>query len=146
MANLTNVVKVTQAQYSTLINGGTVSGHSYDPDAIYLVDGQGIHIIAQASSSGNGYRLWSNGWVEQWGIVSSGASYSSTTTNVSFTYSFNSGTYNAYATALAGSHYIDGAWITNQGTSSMCVHTGSQATSASNVKCNWYACGWKANS
>lgn len=38
MANLSKVVKVTQAQYDTLIGGGTVSGQTYDENAIYLAN------------------------------------------------------------------------------------------------------------
>lgn len=41
MANLSKVVKVTMAQYETLVNGGTVSGQTYDANAIYLVDNAG---------------------------------------------------------------------------------------------------------
>ena len=41
MANLSKVVKVTKAQYNTLVNGGTVSGQTYDANAIYLVDDTG---------------------------------------------------------------------------------------------------------
>lgn len=37
MANLENVIKVSQNQYDTLINGGTVGGYSYDANAIYLI-------------------------------------------------------------------------------------------------------------
>lgn len=43
MANLKNVVKVTQAQYDTLKSGGTVSGQTYDANNIYLVDTNQTH-------------------------------------------------------------------------------------------------------
>jgi len=35
---LTNIVKVTKSQYETLVQGGTVSGKTYDPNAVYFVD------------------------------------------------------------------------------------------------------------
>ena len=38
MADLSNVIKVTQSQYTTLKNGGTVGGYTYDANALYLVD------------------------------------------------------------------------------------------------------------
>ena len=38
MADLSNVIKVTKAQYTTLKSGGTVSGYTYDNNALYLVD------------------------------------------------------------------------------------------------------------
>ena len=38
MDKLNNFVKVTQSQYNNLVSGGTVSGKSYDPNSIYLVD------------------------------------------------------------------------------------------------------------
>lgn len=43
MANLTNVIKVTQEQYETLVGGGSISKggvtYKYDANAMYLVDG-----------------------------------------------------------------------------------------------------------
>lgn len=42
MATLGNIIKVTQAQYNTLVNGGSISmggvTYTYDANAIYLVD------------------------------------------------------------------------------------------------------------
>lgn len=38
MANLNDIVKVTQKQYENLLGGGTVSGQTYDENSIYLVD------------------------------------------------------------------------------------------------------------
>ena len=42
MANLSNLIKVTQAQYLTLLNGGTITKggvtYSYDPYAFYVVE------------------------------------------------------------------------------------------------------------
>lgn len=38
MANLTDIIKVTASQYNTLISGGTVSGRTYDANALYLVE------------------------------------------------------------------------------------------------------------
>lgn len=41
MATLKNIYKVTQSQFDALINGEMVGEHSYDPDAIYLVEDDG---------------------------------------------------------------------------------------------------------
>lgn len=42
MANLSNIIKVTQAQYLTLLNGGTITKggvtYSYDSNAFYVVE------------------------------------------------------------------------------------------------------------
>ena len=38
MADLSNVIKVTQAQYDTLLSGGSVSGHTFDANAIYFIE------------------------------------------------------------------------------------------------------------
>jgi len=38
MANLNDVIKLTAEQYNTLINGGTISGHTYDENSIYLIE------------------------------------------------------------------------------------------------------------
>ena len=46
MANLSNVIKVTQAQYLTLLNGGTITKggvtYSYDPYAFYVVEDDSV--------------------------------------------------------------------------------------------------------
>lgn len=39
MAKLSKIIKVTQEQHDTLIQGGSVDGHVFDPEAIYLVSG-----------------------------------------------------------------------------------------------------------
>lgn len=41
MAQLKDIFKVTQSQYDTLVGGGTVGSHTYDSNAIYLVEGSG---------------------------------------------------------------------------------------------------------
>lgn len=41
MAQLKDIFKVTQSQYDTLVDGGTVGSHTYDSNAIYLVEGSG---------------------------------------------------------------------------------------------------------
>ena len=144
MADLSNIIKVTQAQYDTLKNGGTVGSHTYDENAIYLVDepAEVAYVTYQAYDlNGNGYRLWSNGWVDQWGYLSQGASYTSSTINVTFTVPFKTDAYNAQATALSGVNYIDGAWITERTATGMVVHTGSQATQSTRLQCCWVASG-----
>ena len=51
MATLKNIYKVTQPQFDALINGETVGDHSYDEDAIYLVEDDGE--VAMAGCYGN---------------------------------------------------------------------------------------------
>ena len=46
MATLKNIYKVTQSQFDALINGEMVGEHSYDPDAIYLVEDDGEELKA----------------------------------------------------------------------------------------------------
>ena len=58
MANLSKVVKVTQEQYNTLINGGEVGGQTYDANAMYLVDDAGtsgiyVHYIQMYVTNGS---------------------------------------------------------------------------------------------
>lgn len=38
MPNLKDVIKISKQNYEILINGGTVQGHTYDPNALYLVE------------------------------------------------------------------------------------------------------------
>ena len=38
MADLTNIIPISEANLETLKNGGTVSGHTYDANALYLSD------------------------------------------------------------------------------------------------------------
>lgn len=44
MAQLKDVVKVTKAQYDRLLNGETIGGHTYDANALYLVEDDGANI------------------------------------------------------------------------------------------------------
>ena len=37
VGNLDTIIKISKANYEILINGGTVGGYSYDPNAMYLV-------------------------------------------------------------------------------------------------------------
>lgn len=57
MADLSKVVKVTQVQYLALLAGTTVSGETYDPNAIYLVDEDVWHYRGIDNSSTNSLSL-----------------------------------------------------------------------------------------
>lgn len=35
---LTKIYKVTAAQWATLLSGGNVGGHTYDANALYLIE------------------------------------------------------------------------------------------------------------
>lgn len=37
IGNLETIIKISRENYEILINGGTVGGYSYDPEAMYLV-------------------------------------------------------------------------------------------------------------
>lgn len=52
MAQLKDIFKVTQSQYDTLVNGGTVGSHTYDSNAIYLVEGSGAQNITYDFTDG----------------------------------------------------------------------------------------------
>lgn len=52
MAQLKDIFKVTQSQYDTLVNGGTVGSHTYDSNAIYLVEGSGVQNITYNFAKG----------------------------------------------------------------------------------------------
>lgn len=52
MAQLKDIFKVTQSQYDTLVNGGTVGSHTYDSNAIYLVEGSGTQNITYNFAKG----------------------------------------------------------------------------------------------
>ena len=36
IGNLETIIKISRENYEILINGGTVGGYSYDPEAMYL--------------------------------------------------------------------------------------------------------------
>lgn len=37
IGNLDTIIKISRENYEILINGGTVGGYTYDPEAMYLV-------------------------------------------------------------------------------------------------------------
>lgn len=41
---LTKIYKVTAAQWAQLLNGQSVNGHSYDPNALYLIEQTNVSI------------------------------------------------------------------------------------------------------
>lgn len=49
--NLTNILKVTLDQYNTLKSGGTVGGHTYDSNALYLIKEDPSMTMRQVLSS-----------------------------------------------------------------------------------------------
>ena len=65
-----------------------------------LVEAQTVIETYQNGSSG--YRVWSDGWCEQWGRVSSGQS----NINVSFLKAFSNTNYNAQATSLTNANGV----------------------------------------
>lgn len=144
-----NVVQLTPQQYNTLKNGGTVGSQTgLDPDNLYCVNS--VVVVEEAGNSANGYRIWSDGYVEQWGTLTQGAAYNSTTQNVTFTIPFDTTSgyqYVMLATATSGGNYVDGAWVTSMQSTGAIVKTGSQVTTGSTrLKCNWYARGKRATS
>ena len=55
MADLSNIIKVTQTQYNTLINGGSITKggvtYTYDANAMYLVENSGGDLDVQVNGS-----------------------------------------------------------------------------------------------
>lgn len=49
--NLTNIVKVTQDQYTTLKNGGTIGSHTYDSKILYLVKDDPSYTVRRVTSA-----------------------------------------------------------------------------------------------
>ena len=49
--NLTNIIKVTQDQYTTLKNGGTIGNHTYDSRVLYLVKDDPSYNVRRVTSA-----------------------------------------------------------------------------------------------
>ena len=82
MANLNNYIKVTQAQYLNLLNGGSITkggiSYTYDANALYLVeDGIGSRYLHNIQI------VYSNTYIATFSFINSkAASYGNgTTTN-----------------------------------------------------------------
>lgn len=117
MAQLKDVVKVTKAQYDRLLSGETIGGHTYDVNALYLVEDDGSNIdltgyateawvseqIANISGGGSidltGYVVGS-GLTEDKIILGNGGS-NVKTTNYSIVSSFNASSEIAIPTCRA---------------------------------------------
>ncbi len=50
MADLTNIIPISEANLETLKNGGTVSGQTYDENALYLPTTTSADLIADGVS------------------------------------------------------------------------------------------------
>lgn len=50
MANLTNIIPISEANLETLKTEGSVQGHTYDPNALYLPTTTSADLIADGAS------------------------------------------------------------------------------------------------
>ena len=102
-------------------------------------------LVDQSISAGGGYRVYSDGWKEQWGLVTSVA-YSNNTINVTFLKPFVYEPQVVMATPRMGSG-SDGSYnisgrVANVSTTGMTVRTGKNNDASGGHPTQWYAAGF----
>ena len=94
--------------------------------------------VVETSSNGNGwYRVWSDGWIEQGGIIN-GATDKNSTHNLLKTYKNTQ--YNIFVTSNSSNNTFNAAqpdWINVKTTTTFTLHCDSFGGDIS-----WYACGY----
>lgn len=136
--NLTNINLLTKAQYDAIQSPAT--------DELWAVE---IPVVVETYDDGNGnwYRLWSDGWVEQGGVLSSSL-WSSVNSFITLTFlkPFMNTTYTFLKTI--SSNYQSNLNAMNFAYNNKTTSTISVGGCPSNYinEQNWYACGYAASS
>ena len=86
------------------------------------------YVTATWRSGNNGYRKWSDGYIEQWGRITANG-------NITFPTSFTTTNYNV----TMSDYPNNDTW--NSGCSSLTT-TGMYINKANNGGCMWFACGY----
>lgn len=100
-------------------------------------------IVEVYGDNTNGYRIWSSGWIEQWGGgqgVSYGSGYGGTGT-VNLPHAFANNTYVVVVT-LSKSSYSNVISVTDRATATFSWGKDSNNTSGASGYFYWYACGY----
>lgn len=125
---------------------GNGVGFDSNDNAVAYITGKLVKgfVTSTYISGTNWYRVWSDGWIEQGGIVNS-TQYNNTSMNVTFLKPMSNTSYYACANPNTNDH--QGTWNVNarcavKTTTGMSVHGANNNSSAYTGPCSWYACGY----
>lgn len=103
----------------------------------------GDRIVEISGDNTNGYRIWSSGWIEQWG-GGSGVAYNSgqgLTGTVTLPHAFANATY-SIVTAMSTSSYGNAMGIGSRTTTTFTWNKNTYSGSGESGRFYWYACGF----
>lgn len=118
----TNTTNSANTQLNLLSNGTATIG------------GKPIVCVTQWTSGTSGYRVYSDGYIEQWGQASAGG-----TIAVTLSKAFTNTNYNVKCTFIGTNGYIYAPCVNRNSNTQITIYSYSGATSLQ--KC-WYACGY----
>lgn len=127
-------------------NGSTANWNSITPAGIGAVSTSSLVEVkvvtsSDAKTSSSGWRVWSDGFIEQWGLYYLGSTLASTDKEITFTKSFSNTNYNVILTPLHSTANISPYAIYEKyvsRTASKCVIRVVSAI----FGYSWYACGY----
>ena len=105
-------------------------------------DCEEVQCVIETYQSGNSwYRVYSDGWCEQGGVISAVA-YDSSSINLVYLKTFRDNYYNFQATTAGTDHAVDSACYEAKSATGIRVISGNQSGSNAGTDVQWLACGY----